>query len=152
MIATNSGPSSTRYRDGHPPHQSPARPATACRMGSGPRRPAARRAAVGASLAMAGPTPCPAPCPALQCRHARFQSRFQRSATLRKWPSVNNERVSASLGARTYMIIEGTLDECIRKFMLHQSRSVICMKLTRCRSRILSARSCRQNTSSSWRV
>jgi hypothetical protein len=38
--------------------------------------------------------------------------------TLRKWPSVNKERVSASLGARTYMIIEGTLDECIRKFML----------------------------------
>jgi hypothetical protein len=37
---------------------------------------------------------------------------------LRKWPSLNNERVSASLGARTYMIIEGTLDECIRKFML----------------------------------
>ena len=39
-------------------------------------------------------------------------------ATLRKWPSVNKEPVSASLGARTYMIIEGTLDECIRKFML----------------------------------
>src|ERR1700726_786061 len=43
---------------------------------------------------------------------------FSAPATLRKWPSVNNERVSASLGARTYMIIEGTLDECIRKFML----------------------------------
>jgi hypothetical protein len=43
---------------------------------------------------------------------------FSATATLRKWPSVNNERVSASLGARTYMIIEGTLDECIRKFML----------------------------------
>jgi hypothetical protein len=43
---------------------------------------------------------------------------FSAPATLRKWPSVNNERVSASLGARTYMIIEGSLDECIRKFML----------------------------------
>jgi len=43
---------------------------------------------------------------------------FSAPATLRKWPSVNSERVSASLGARTYMIIEGTLDECIRKFML----------------------------------
>jgi hypothetical protein len=43
---------------------------------------------------------------------------FSAPATLRKWPSVNNERVSASLGARTYMIIEGPLDECIRKFML----------------------------------
>jgi len=32
-------------------------------------------------------------------------------------PSVNNERVSASLGARPYLIIDGTLDECIRKFM-----------------------------------
>jgi hypothetical protein len=43
---------------------------------------------------------------------------FSAPATLRKWPSVNSERVSASFGARTYMIIEGTLDECIRKFML----------------------------------
>jgi hypothetical protein len=43
---------------------------------------------------------------------------FSAPAILRKWPSVNNERVSASLGARPYMIIEGTLDECIRKFML----------------------------------
>ena len=42
---------------------------------------------------------------------------FGAPATLRKWPSVKNERVSASLGARPYMIIEGTLDECIRKFM-----------------------------------
>jgi hypothetical protein len=43
---------------------------------------------------------------------------FSAPATLRKWPSINKEPVSASLGARTYMIIEGTLDECIRKFML----------------------------------
>ena len=43
---------------------------------------------------------------------------FSAPAILRKWPSVNNERVSASLGARPYMITEGTLDECIRKFML----------------------------------
>jgi hypothetical protein len=43
---------------------------------------------------------------------------FSAPATLRKWPSLNDQRVSASLGARTYMIIEGTLDECIRKFML----------------------------------
>ena len=45
------------------------------------------------------------------------QINFDAPATLRKWPSINNERVSASLGARPYMIIEGTLDECIRKFM-----------------------------------
>ena len=43
---------------------------------------------------------------------------FSAPATLRKWPSVNKERVSASLGARPYMIIDGTLDECIQKFML----------------------------------
>jgi len=45
------------------------------------------------------------------------QINFDASATLRKWPSLNNERVSASLGARPYLIIDGTLDECIRKFM-----------------------------------
>jgi hypothetical protein len=45
------------------------------------------------------------------------QINFDAPATLRKWPSVNKERVSAALGARPYMIIEGTLDECIRKFM-----------------------------------
>jgi hypothetical protein len=43
---------------------------------------------------------------------------FSAPAVLRKWPSVNKERVSASLGARPYMIIDGTLDECIRKLML----------------------------------
>jgi hypothetical protein len=47
---------------------------------------------------------------------------FRAPATLRKWPSVNNDRVSASLGARPYMIIDGTLDECIGRFML-QPRS-----------------------------
>jgi len=42
---------------------------------------------------------------------------FDAPATLKKWPSLNNERVNASLGARPYLIIDGTLDECIRKFM-----------------------------------
>jgi hypothetical protein len=42
---------------------------------------------------------------------------FSAPAALRKWPSVNKERVSASLGARPYIIIEGTLDECIQRFM-----------------------------------
>ena len=42
---------------------------------------------------------------------------FDAPATLRKWPSVNGERVSTALGARPYMIIDGTLDECIRKFI-----------------------------------
>jgi hypothetical protein len=43
---------------------------------------------------------------------------FSAPAILRKWPSIHNERVSASLGAGPYMIIDGTLDECIGKFML----------------------------------
>jgi len=43
---------------------------------------------------------------------------FSAPATLRKWPSLNKQRVSVSLGARPYMIGEGgTLDECIQQFM-----------------------------------
>ena len=42
---------------------------------------------------------------------------FNAPAELRKWPSLNKQRVSTSLGARPYMISEGTLDECIRQFM-----------------------------------
>jgi hypothetical protein len=43
---------------------------------------------------------------------------FSAPAVLRKWPSVNKQRVCASLGARPYMIVDGTLDECIQQFML----------------------------------
>jgi hypothetical protein len=42
---------------------------------------------------------------------------FSAPAELRKWPSLNKQRVSASLGARPYLIGEGTLDECIQQFM-----------------------------------
>jgi hypothetical protein len=42
---------------------------------------------------------------------------FDAPAILRKWPSLKNERVSAALGARPYLVVEGTLDECIREFM-----------------------------------
>jgi hypothetical protein len=42
---------------------------------------------------------------------------FNAPAILRKWPSLNNERISASLGARPYLIAEGSLDECIRQFL-----------------------------------
>ena len=42
---------------------------------------------------------------------------FNAAAILRKWPSLNNERVSASLGARPYLVVEGSLDECIRQFL-----------------------------------
>jgi|ERR1700722_8553715 hypothetical protein len=44
---------------------------------------------------------------------------FSAPATLRKWPSLNKQRVSASLGARPYLIGDCvTLDECIAWFML----------------------------------
>jgi hypothetical protein len=59
---------------------------------------------------------------------------FDAPATLRKWPSLNNERISASLGARPYLIIEGSLDECIRKFITMPV--IICMKFTPLRSLI----------------
>jgi hypothetical protein len=42
---------------------------------------------------------------------------FSAPAILRKWPSLNNERISASLGARPYLVVDGTLDECIRQFL-----------------------------------
>ena len=42
---------------------------------------------------------------------------FNAPAILRKWPSLNNERISASLGARPYLVVDGTLDECIRQFL-----------------------------------
>ena len=45
------------------------------------------------------------------------QIKFDVPAILRKWPSLKNERVSAALGARPYLVLDGTLDECIREFM-----------------------------------
>ena len=42
---------------------------------------------------------------------------FSAPAILRKWPSLNHERVSASLGARPYLILDGSLDACIRHFL-----------------------------------
>jgi hypothetical protein len=42
---------------------------------------------------------------------------FAAPAILRKWPSLNNERVSAALGARPYLVVDGSLDACIRAFL-----------------------------------
>ena len=42
---------------------------------------------------------------------------FDAPATLRKWPSIKNERVSATDGAVPYLIVDGSLDDCIREFM-----------------------------------
>jgi hypothetical protein len=43
-----------------------------------------------------------------------LQINFQAPATLRKWPSLNNERRP---GSDPYVIVDGTLDDCIRGFM-----------------------------------
>ena len=45
----------------------------------------------------------------------KVQINFVVPATLRKWPSIKNERASNALG--TYLVVEGTLDDCIRQFM-----------------------------------
>ena len=42
---------------------------------------------------------------------------FDAPASLRKWPSIKNERISAADGGRPYSIVDGTLDDCIRQFM-----------------------------------
>ena len=45
------------------------------------------------------------------------QINFDARATLLKWPSLKNERISAADGGRPYSIFEGTLDDCVRQFM-----------------------------------
>jgi hypothetical protein len=40
---------------------------------------------------------------------------FDAPATLRKWPSLNNQRRTDASGP--YLLLDGTLDECIRSFM-----------------------------------
>ena len=45
------------------------------------------------------------------------QINFDAPAVLRKWPSIKNERVSVADGGRPYLIVEGTLDDCVRQFM-----------------------------------
>jgi hypothetical protein len=40
---------------------------------------------------------------------------FDAPATLCKWPSLNNERRTPGPGP--YLLVDGTLDECIREFM-----------------------------------
>jgi hypothetical protein len=41
---------------------------------------------------------------------------FDAPAVLRKWPSLGNERRTEG-GTSPYLVIDGTLDECIREFM-----------------------------------
>jgi hypothetical protein len=46
---------------------------------------------------------------------AEVPIRFDAPAVIRKWPSLNNARRID--GTAPYLVIEGTLDECIREFM-----------------------------------
>jgi hypothetical protein len=45
------------------------------------------------------------------------QINFDAFAVLRKWPSIKNERISAADGGRPYLIVDSTLDDCIRQFI-----------------------------------
>jgi len=49
--------------------------------------------------------------------HMETHIDFDAPATLLKWPSIKNERVSIVDGGRPYAIVGGTLDDCIRQFM-----------------------------------
>jgi len=40
---------------------------------------------------------------------------FDAPAVLRKWPSLRNDRRTEGTGP--YLLVDGTLDECIREFM-----------------------------------
>jgi len=43
------------------------------------------------------------------------QVNFDTPAVLRKWPSLRSERVTEGNGS--YLLVDGTIDECIREFM-----------------------------------
>ncbi len=45
---------------------------------------------------------------------AETSVRFDAPAIMRKWPSLNNAR---RIDKDPYLVLEGTLDECIREFM-----------------------------------
>jgi hypothetical protein len=44
---------------------------------------------------------------------------FNVPAVLRKWPSLRNERLTEGTGP--YLLVDGTLDECIRELMAKPS-------------------------------
>jgi hypothetical protein len=51
---------------------------------------------------------------------------FDAPAILCKWPSLNNERRAAVSGP--YLLVDGTLDECIRGFMAKPAPCGTCMR------------------------
>jgi hypothetical protein len=42
---------------------------------------------------------------------------FNAPAVLKKWPSLNSERFQQARHPDAYLLVDGTLDECIREFM-----------------------------------
>jgi hypothetical protein len=42
---------------------------------------------------------------------------FSATATLRKWPSIGNERAKRTLWPEPYLLLEGSLDACIWAFL-----------------------------------
>ena len=42
---------------------------------------------------------------------------FTAPALLKKWPSKNNERVKDVRWPNPYLVLDGTLDECMTKFL-----------------------------------
>ncbi len=69
-----------------------------------------------------------------------FHVNFNAPAVLRKWPSLDNQRRTEGTGP--YLLLDGTLDECIMKFWLSLSQPGICMKFGQRRSRHWSLRPC----------
>ena len=53
---------------------------------------------------------------------AKGQINFSAPAELRKWPSVNGERNDDAAYPGSYLIAEGTFDECMRQFMSKPQR------------------------------
>jgi hypothetical protein len=49
------------------------------------------------------------------------QVNFNAPAILRKWPSLNNQRRTEDAG-EPYLVVDGTLDECIGEFMAKPAR------------------------------
>ena len=46
-----------------------------------------------------------------------IQMDFAAPAVLKKWPSKNNERVKDAAWSTAYLVFDGTLDECLTKFL-----------------------------------
>jgi hypothetical protein len=51
---------------------------------------------------------------------------FDAPAVLRKWPSLHSERRTE--GAGPYLLVDGTLEECIREFMAKPRPCATCTK------------------------